>query len=356
MLSAVVVLIFVAGFGIQQYLKGGVAKAALMFVSAIIAVAISFNFYELVGSFGKGFLGDKAYAAAFALLFMFSMILLSAVLKRLIKETIDMGFWPDRIGGFVFGAITGLICAGMFLILLGLIPFGVTKYVYARFEEPFSNPPRANKALLNADGFVSGLFAYMSKAGFAGASNFAVVNADFTDKLFLNQYFATIENPSSIHALQGVITAEPTAVTKAPEKLRTYVGDDGKTQLFESVSGKILYIVTAKINSSSLEISEQTSATGIGLGQVRLVTVPKGTTAGTPGVSGEAVYPIGIIDSKGFLKQTKLDDVIPIEEMEISTGAKLAFYVPVDRDPAVIEIKINGGDTVRPPVAAILKQ
>ncbi|OHB53434.1 MAG: hypothetical protein A2Y07_00030 [Planctomycetes bacterium GWF2_50_10] len=354
MLSAVVVLIFAAGFGIQQYLKGGVAKAALMFISAIIAVAVSFNFYELVGSLGKGFIGDKAYAAGFALLFMFTMILLSEVFKRLIKETVDMGFWPDRIGGFVFGAITGLICAGMFLILLGLIPYGVTKHVYARFEEPFSNPPRANKALLNADGFVSGLFSYMSKAGFAGTSNFAVVNADFTDKVFLNQYFATIENPASMHALEGVITAEPNAVIKAPEKLRTYVGDEGKTQLVESVSGKTLYIVAAQINSSSLEISEETSATGIGLGQVRLVTVPKGTSADAPGVSGEAVYPTGIIDSKGLLKEAKLGDVIPIEE--ISTGAKFAFYVPVDRDPAVIEIKLNGGDTVRPPAAVILKQ
>ena len=342
MFSAILVLLFILGFAAQQYMKGGLVKAFILFISSLVALAVALGYYELLGGFAAGFLGEKAYVFTCALPFIFVMILIAELAKRILKESPDIEEMVDRAGGVVFGALTGLICAGMAFIIIGLVPYGATKLVYAPYKDTMSNPPQPAAALLKADKVAAGIFSYMSKSGFAGSTNFAVVNADFIDKLFLNHSFIETEKATGLRAKEDVVSVEAGGMIRAPEKLKKLVGE--KTELVDPVSGQTLYIVTANINSASLEISEE-GGQDVGFGQIRLVAVPKGMEVDSPGIAGTTIYSVGFINDKGLLETVKLSDMVKFAEN--SSEVKLAFYVPVDQEPAMIQVKLNGAAIVR---------
>ena len=95
------------------------------------------------------------------------------------KEKIDLGMMPERIGRPAAGVVLGYVVTGYLLVAAAMAPLP-SQYPYPRFDARNPNAASPKKALLSPDGFVTGLFATISKGSFSAIGepkSFALLHA-----------------------------------------------------------------------------------------------------------------------------------------------------------------------------------
>ena len=330
-------LVIMAGCAAFLFLKGTLVQGITMIFNALIAGFVAFGFFEFAANYLVKYSPGIAVWApmiCFLLLYILVFAILQAVAMQISKEKPDFGVLPEQIGRPVTGVILGYIFAGHLLVAVAMAPIP-SQYPYSRFDDSRPDPSSPKKALLSPDGFVTGLFGTVSTGSFAAfgeSTSFAMLHAGFVDQLHLNR-LAGKEVP--------LMTGKPAldvprkdGVWEASENLR-----DAEGKAIASEAGKTLMLVRVGIRKSAFP-----DASKFTLAQFRLVCGAK-TGADRPlGTKGEAVYPIGYIGSDGRLETKRLADVISIDVEKVS-GDKLmidlAFQVPTNRIPVLIEFKRN---------------
>jgi hypothetical protein len=343
MISAVILAI-IAGCAVLLVLKGTLMQGVTMVFDALIAGLVAFAFFEPLARFLIGYAAGIAIWApliCFALLFILTFAILQTAVSQFSKEKPDLGKLPEQIGRAVCGAVLGYLLAGYLLVAGAMAPLP-SQYPYPRFDERNPNPSRPNKPMLSPDGFVTGLFATVSKGSFSAIReprSFAVLHAGFLDQLYLNRQ--KIAQKVTLSTSVPAISVPRNGLWHAPESLRD---SEGKPV---SVSpGDNLMLVRVELQARALR-----DAGRFTLSQLRLVCGPKGTAKGSLAGQGQAVYPIGYIGTSGRLERKPLNDIMTVQSSGEAVTMDTAFAVPTQLTPLLLEFK-RDNVTPLPAVAA----
>lgn len=330
-----VMLALMAGCAAFLFFKGTLVHGVTMILNAIVAGFVAFGFFEMLArllvKYSPG-IAVWAPLICFALLFVLAFALIQTGVLQVIKGKPDLGKLAEQIGRPVSGVVLGYLLTGYVLVMAAMAPLP-SQYPYARFDARSPNPARPNKPLLSPDGFVTGLFATVSKGGFSAISeprSFAVLHAGYVDQLYLNRHKVGEKIPLATTSRTADVPKK--GVRQAPESLRDA---DGKS--ISVPAGEVLMLVRVELNARGLK-----DAGKFTLSQFRLVSGPR--TDGKVALTGQgqASYPIGYIGERNRLDRKPLDEIITATSSTPEpVNIDLVFPVPGNLTPLVLEFKGN---------------
>jgi hypothetical protein len=353
-MGSLLVVLVILGCVAYQYLKGTLVKALVTIIISICAIAVAFGYFEaltniLISRAGTGRLTSLipwAHSLCFALLFILAFAILQTIAAQLIRQPIDLGQLPERIGRVVCGIFLGLIISGFLLTALAMAPLP-NNFPYQRYDPANPDAQMPNKVLLNADGFATGWFSIMSNGSLRAIRNrrsFAALHPDFLNQLFLNRL--KISNGVPVVTIsQAIEVPKKNGAWYAPENIKD---SDGKP--LSPKSGHNLTIVRIGIKRIASKDASQFT-----LSQLRLICKRKGDLESAFTGKGENIYAIGYLKAADRLQEKKLNDQIKIDRSSFTENVKwidFAFDVPADFVPLVVEFKLNNIAEVPPPVSA----
>ena len=345
---SLIMLVIIAGCAAALYLKGNLVQGITLVLNALIAGLVAFAFYETLGGllskYAAGIAG-WSQMICFLLVFILLLAILQTVVMQLGKEKMDLGLWPERVGRIVSGIFLGYVITGYLLTALALAPLP-SSIPYARFEQRNPDASQANKPMFSPDGFVSGLFGTISKGSFAALGtprSFAVLHADFLNRLYLNRHKISQDIPLQT-STPALSIPSKAGVWEAPATLR-----DTNGQALPARPGETLMLVRVGIKKSAIKDAGQFS-----LSQLHLICVPKANSDAPLAGAAEVAYPIGYVGSGGQLEQKSLSDLVTLKSGQIQGKAldiDFAFYVPAGLTPALISFKGNNLEKLSKPVS-----
>jgi hypothetical protein len=340
-----VMLAIMAGCAAFLFFKGTLVHGITMVFNAIIAGFIAFGFFEMLARLlVKSSPGIAVWAPliCFALLFILTFAVLQTAASQVIKGKPDLGKMPEQIGRPACGLILGYLLTGYALVAASMAPLP-NQYPYPRFDQRNPNPARPNKPVLSPDGFVTGLFATVSKGSLSAIQqprSFAVLHAGYVEQLYLNRRKAAEKVP--LMTSMPMVDVPKKGVRQAPDSLR-----DSEGKSLSISPGESLMLVRVEMKARGLK-----DAGKFTLSQFRLVCGPKGAGKAALMGQGQAVYPLGYIGEKARLERKPLDEIITAQSETLNpVKMDLAFAVPASLTPLVLEFKGNDVAQVSPPAA-----
>ena len=334
---SLVMLAIMAGCAVYLYLKGTLVQGIIMILNALIAGLIAFGFYEMLAAFVVNYSpGIAAWSQMMCFLLLFVLVFagFQAAVMQLCKEKVDMGVLAERVGRPLSGVILGYLITGYLLVALGLAPLP-SQYPYSRFDERNPNLASPSQPMLSPDGLVTGLFSTISKGSFSALGeprSFAMLHAGFLDQIHLNRLKATADVAVFTKNTPAVDVSRKDGIWFAPDNLR-----DSEGRPLSSRPGENLVLVRADIKKSGLR--DETKFT---LSQLRLVCGPKGSPDSPLAGAGQAAYPIGYIGAESRLENKPLSETIDASKAKgDDLTMTLAFYVPTNMTPVLLQFKRN---------------
>ncbi|MCJ7693744.1 MAG: CvpA family protein [Sedimentisphaerales bacterium] len=328
------VLVIIAGCAAYLYLKGSFVKSFAILISTILATVVAFSYFELLANvfINRDTLVNWAQPISFIALFVVAMVVLLAICLSLSRQSIELGYLPERIGRIACGILIGFMVSGCLLTALSMAPLS-GKWPYPRFASSNPDVDNPTKLLFNADGFVTGWYNMISGGSFSGKRSFAAVHPDFLDQSFLNRY--TYPDGVPLITSSGAIEVpEKMAFWPAPEGLR-----DSNGKAIPTKQGHNLTIVRVGLTSKVMKPSGKFS-----FSQLRLVCKQKGGAEDVLAGKGTNAFPVGYLKTADQLQLKKLDETIQLEQADLGSTTKwidFAFYVPSDSVPVLVEFKQN---------------
>ena len=343
---SLVMLALMAGCAVGLYLKGTLTMGVTMIFNALAAGLVAFGFFEIAARYLMQYasgLAPWAPTICFLLLLVLVFALLQAIQMQIGKEKIDLGLLPERIGRPLTGVVLGYLATGYLLVALAMAPLP-SQYPYPRFAARNPNPASPNKALLSPDGFVTGLFSLVSKGGWGPLGepkSFAMYHAGYVDQLYLNRL-----KGKEVPLLTGspaLDVPRKAGVWNAPPGLR-----DAEGKSLAGPAGTSLMLVRVNLKRAAFKDSGKLT-----LSQMRLVCGPRGGAISPLAGQGQPAYPIGYIGAGGNLERKNLDEIIDIAKVPGDTlTMDLAFHVPTNLTPVLLEFKRNNVVQVSAPATA----
>lgn len=346
----VAVLLIIAGCAAYQYFKGNVVRAVATVFVTLIASFIAFGFFETMVKLVIGFgtfqsMGAWVYVVCFTLLFLICFALFQTGIVAIMREPIDLGDLPEKIGRPIVGILLGWLLSGVILVAACMAPLP-NAYPYARFDERNPSAGKTTKAFLNADGLITGWFSVISKGSFAAISkpqSFALMRASFLDQMYLNRHAVGQKVP--VLTKEVAIDIPPkAAVWNANDNL---VDQDGK-----ALSGQAgCRAMIVRINLKKKGLSDHSPFT---LGQVRIVC----KLASQPGAAlagqGVVVYPSGYMSAESTVTLKSLKDkIVVLPDAFKDKGSRpidFVCFVPTGLTPVLAEFKLNNAALIPAPV------
>jgi hypothetical protein len=344
-MGSLLVVLIILGCVAYQYRKGTLVKSFAVVITSICAGVVAFGYFELLANvfISREILAPWAHPLSFALLFILAFAVLQTIAAQLTRQSVDLGFLPERIGRVVCGIFLGLIVSGLLLTAAAMAPIPA-KYPYQRFDKTSPDPENPGKVLLNADGFATGCFSIISSGSFSGKKSFATLHPAFLDQLFLNRH--EIDNGVSIITGSDAIEIPKKAVWPAPEGLK-----DSNGQPILPKSGHNLTIVRVGITNEAIKENGTFTPS-----QLRLVCKQASDAKENPlAGKGKNIYPVGYLKTANELQIKKLTDHIEIKRSDFAGRVKeldFAFYVPNGFVPVLVAFKQNSINQLPPPVTA----
>jgi hypothetical protein len=295
----------------------------------------------------------------FVLLFIVTFGVLQTGAIYLIRQPVDLGFWPERIGRAVCGIILGFIISGLLLTSLQMAPLPIS-YPYQRFDPTRLNPDNPSGTLLNADGFATGLFGLLSNGSLSGKNRFQTLHPNYLDQLFFNKFLGDTSSVSgispSIEVPKPGVWPASQAVKEQADKFVSELRTHGGKVAYESsgkwvalpISTKDTYNPTiVRVGIMKGAIHRQASLNGgvFTPSQLRLICTRSG---------GQAVdaYPIGFLKAKN---EIQISPEIQLNVGDIEGNVRyidFVFCVPSGYEPTLVGFKLN--NIIEIPAGAIV--
>ncbi len=155
MVIIILATLLILGIAFYQTVQGCFG-AIIMTILTVLCAAVAFNFYEPLGELLADRLGAIADPAAMTTVFVIPLLALRIIFDHFIRGNVVLGLWPDRIGGAMFGLVTGLTMTGMFMIVLQMLPMPASIIGWQPYDSALGvkggGPPRwaANFTLATA--------------------------------------------------------------------------------------------------------------------------------------------------------------------------------------------------------------
>ncbi|MEJ2703226.1 MAG: hypothetical protein P8Z79_12365 [Sedimentisphaerales bacterium] len=366
-MASLVVVLIVLGCAVFQYFKGTVVRAFGTIVIAICASMIAFGFFEPLANLFISRGDDSKFISlvpwaqtlSFILLLVLSFALLQTGLVYLTRQSVDLGFLPERIGRVVCGIILGLITSGLLLTAFEMGPLS-TSYPYQRFDPAKLDAESPNRVLFNADGFVTGLFGVFSNGSFSGKRSFAAIHPSYLNQLFFNR-LTRVGETSIVSSLSPAIEIPKVAVWPASEAIRQQadrfatelktrggrlaIDNGGKSvPLPVATQGSFdTTIVRIAFKKRAIRRGVQVNGGTFTLSQLRLICERKGPGAEALTGKGTNVYPIGFLKSAS---EIGLAGEIKLASDNFGRNATtkeidFVFRVPSGFEPVLVQFKMN---------------
>jgi hypothetical protein len=115
-------------------------------------------------------------------LFAIVLGLLRLTYDRLLGSNVVLGTWSDRIGGGVFGLLTGMLLAGVLTISIQLLPFPESILTYRPYDEFLERKHRLYPFC--PDEFTLGLMGHLSDGSLSGRAPFGKVHDNLLQDAF----------------------------------------------------------------------------------------------------------------------------------------------------------------------------
>ena len=189
MLALILIAIVVVLTMVFFYLKCEVLTSITTFLSAVFGIIAALGFHEILGNFilSKGYGGSHVYWASALILFIVVFAALRTAAFQILNPKIEFSPIIKQITSIVCGGLCGLSIAGMLLIVLVMSPAGGS-LSYSRYNLAETiNPDRPDRLLINADGWVSGLFSWISRGSLSGKTSYALYHPDPLNQIHLNR-------------------------------------------------------------------------------------------------------------------------------------------------------------------------
>ncbi len=328
MLSLILILVAVVLTIAVFYLKCEVLTSITTLLSALFGIIAAVGYHEVLGNFilSKGHGGDHVYWASMLILFVVVFAILRTLAFQILNPKIEFSPLVKQVTSIVCGGSCGVLISGMLILVLAMCPFA-NSVTYKRFGSTDTiNPNKPTRLLINADGWVAGLFSWLSRGSLSGKSNYAIYHANPIDQVHLNWG-------------KGAFPIAGKQALKLP----------GKNYMRQrEVGEKTRVVVRMGFNSQSFKSDGAADAGGnvtFTLAQIRLICVPRGTPEGT-GVA-TPIYPDGfVVNNK--LEEKKSGEVITLDRKDTQNlryGSAIwkdvAFQVPSNLTPKLLNFKYN---------------
>lgn len=349
MLATVLALIIILLSMAYCYLKCDALTSFATLISGVLGFIVAFAYYESLGGWmlGMGYGGQWAMPLVYVLLFVITFAVMRTVGDQVLGSGIELGDLAKRITAVICGLLLGVIISGVVLISLSLAPLAA-KWPYPRFAESgldASSLRSAKKPLVNADGFVAGLFGWISKGSLSSGKSFAVYHDDYISEIRMNR----LKVKDGIYSVAG---KDSIAVPK--KGVRKLDGDNDN-----------LTVVRMELRDSDIKkggAKDPDRNVSFTLSQVRLVCKKKGQGQTDTRGAGQVVYPEGRVvtrkrlDNKAenkpltgpmtgrFFEKRNLDEMITVPSGDFKAGKArldIAFDVPSGMEPVLLAFKQN---------------
>jgi len=340
MLGGLMAVLLILVCAVHQYHKGGLVRGFVLFISAVCAATITFNYYERVAKIiiNREYLIEWAQTTVFISLFVVVYIILAIATKKLVSSDVKFPALVERIGAVVCGVCLGLIIAGVLLIALAMAPLP-GKYPYKRFAGPNINPGDPKKTLLNPDGFVSSIFTSLSKGSFSGENSFAVLHQNFVDQIFLNR----LKNGFAL------ITDERAIESPSKEAVWQLAENPTDASTGEEVYPAANHNFTVVRIGITPKIAGKKGKARFTLSQIRLLCKDAAAAKEPFTGSAQSAYPVGYMKLPGKLKRLGLDAEMSFTNDDFPSDAgqgkirwlDLVFNVPRGMVPIVLQFRQN---------------
>lgn len=319
------------------YLKSSAPRSFAAAIAAVVAVIAALGYYEIASAtlISKGHGGQWVQPAIFVIIFVTVLVVTKLLADFLLPRDVDFGQLPARIAGVLCGGVAGVVISGALFIAIAMSPVAL-KWPYARFEQGNINITSPKSSLLNSDGIVADLFAWISKGSMSSGKSFAVYHANFIDQLHLNRHKAS----------DGVymITAAEAIVVPKKDGVRTF-----------DIDQRTFTIVRMGIKGGEIDSGGAMDKDGdvsFTLSQVRILCKQKDQAEDMTG-SARPVYPEAQLLNNELIP-VRLDKTINVARgafESVSTYGRvawidLAFRVPADMTPVLLEFKQNAVATL----------
>ncbi|MGC9454210.1 MAG: CvpA family protein [Phycisphaerae bacterium] len=181
MLLILLVTLLILGIAFYQVLQG-LYSALIMLLLTIVAAMLAFNLYLPISLYLLEYM--TVYTRPVILVSCFALILfaLRLVFDRFLGSNVVLGTWADRIGGGVFGLMTGMILTGILTIAIQMLPFNESILTYRPYNEYLERGQRLHP--FRPDEFTLGLMSHLSSGSMSGNANFGDAHGDLLFREF----------------------------------------------------------------------------------------------------------------------------------------------------------------------------
>ena len=135
MVLIIFALVLVLGIAFYQAVQGAFS-AMIMAILTIACALLAINYYEPLAEWLL-YSGQPEFADASMLIGLFAvpLLILRIFVDRLIPGNMLLGQWPDRITGGCLGLVTGLVCTGILMLALQMLPWNDSVMGYRPFDD-----------------------------------------------------------------------------------------------------------------------------------------------------------------------------------------------------------------------------
>ena len=332
MLATIIVLVIILLGVTYFYMKCNAVTSLTTVLAALMGCILAFSYYEQLA----GLLASEKWAvtwiqsAAFLLIFFFGFLFIRVLSGFLAKSDFDIGRMAKLTMTLIGGILTGLIVSGVLLIALALSPLPPDK-LYSRF--PVSQPIYiniSNAPIINADGFVTSLYSWISRSSLSSPKSFAVLHTDYLSQLHLNRYPISRKIPA---------VCSPKAIKLPGRNIQS-------VRLWDLPDQPRLTVVRLGISGNSIAKGGVVGKSGklsFIPAQIRLITKEQ-DQAGKYTGSAQVVYPIGLLHN-GTLETLSLNQDMIEETRNLGPDRTwwldLAFQVPSGQRAMLLSFKQN---------------
>ena len=339
MLATVIVLILIVAGIAYFYMKCNIVTSLTNTLAALFGSILAFSYYEQLA----GLLASEVWAvtwiqsAAFLLIFFFGFLFIRVLSGFLVKSGFDVSHMAKLVVTLICGLLTGLIVSGVLLVAVALSPLPPSSF-YSRYpvSQPI-HPDIDNTPIINADGFVTSVYSWISRGSLSSRKSFAVLHADYLAQVHLDRYplgqnIPAVCSPKAIKLPIGNV--QPVRLFDFPDRQRMTVVHLG-------ISGNAVAIGGAATSKSGA--FDRGEVISFIPAQIRLITKPQDQADNNTG-SGEVVYPVGILHN-GNLEAISLNQEMKEEVANLGPERywwlDLVFQVPSGQRAVLLSFKQN---------------
>jgi uncharacterized membrane protein required for colicin V production len=357
MIFALIVIALIVAVAMYHYIQG-FFSAMISATLTVLAVLIAFAYYEpLAESLLITHLPNVCHALALVALFSFSYLALRLIVDRIVPGNIRIPVIVDKVGAGAFGAIAGLLAAGVFAVAAQILPFypsiaGYSRYpvadrevhnvripgrvqlqelvIYNELKEDSLDPSRSSSLMIPVDSMVLGIVGRTSEGVFAGAESFAgrsfanrhpdLLTELFSQRLGVPYGFPRVAyslKPEDAFRASAVFAYDNRQYSPPKDYERKDIREDRPVTIPQFPDDYTLIVVRAIASPEG-----ERGLINFAPSNVRLV------------VAGEQTFPIGILQKEDHILLTRADD-----PLFMTSGKPVDYVFAVRRNAFVTDDK-----------------